>query len=58
MIAQFRRRRDVLMQELGRLPVSPLRKAQGVLSNDPPAVQSSERFCEWLLGDFSDRGGP
>lgn len=57
MIEKFRRRRDVLMQELGRLPGVVAPQAQGAfyLMTRLP-VQSSERFCEWLLTDFSDRG--
>ncbi|MCS6914581.1 MAG: pyridoxal phosphate-dependent aminotransferase [Myxococcales bacterium] len=54
MIADFERRRNVLLEELRRLP--------GVLCPEPQGafylmarlpVDSSERFCQWLLTDFS-----
>ncbi len=57
MIAQFRRRRDVLVQELARLPGVLAPEAQGAfyLMTRLP-VDSSERFCAWLLTDFSHEG--
>lgn len=57
MIAEFARRRDVLKEELRRLP--------GVLAPEPQGafylmarlpVDESERFCEWLLTDFQSDG--
>lgn len=57
MIAQFQRRRDVLAEELSRLPGVLAPEAQGAfyLMTRLP-VDSSERFCEWLLSDFSHEG--
>ncbi len=57
MIEKFRRRRDVLMHELRRLPGVLAPEAQGAfyLMTRLP-VASSERFCEWLLTDFSHNG--
>jgi aspartate aminotransferase len=57
MIAEFRHRRDVLAAELKRLPGVLAPEAQGAfyLMTRLP-VRSSERFCEWLLTDFSHQG--
>ena len=57
MIGEFRRRRDVLMEELRRLPGVFAPEAQGAfyLMTRLP-VDSSERFCSWLLSDFSHEG--
>lgn len=54
MIAEFRHRRDVLMEELAKLPGVVAPKAQGafyLMARLP--VDSSEVFCRWLLNDFS-----
>jgi aspartate aminotransferase len=53
MLQQFRRRRDVLMEELAKLPGVFAPEAQGAfyLMTRLP-VDSAERFCEWLLTDF------
>jgi aspartate aminotransferase len=57
MIGEFRRRRDVLMSELRKLPGVLAPEAQGAfyLMTRLP-VDSSERFCSWLLSDFSHQG--
>jgi aspartate aminotransferase len=57
MISEFRRRRDVLMQELRRLPGVVAPEAQGAfyLMTRLP-VESSEHFCAWLLSDFNHQG--
>lgn len=57
MIAQFRRRRDVLSQALAEIPGVLAPPAQGAfyLMTRLP-VDSSERFCEWLLSDFQHQG--
>lgn len=57
MISEFRSRRDVLMEELRRLPGVFAPEAQGAfyLMTRLP-VDSSERFCSWLLSDFSHEG--
>lgn len=57
MIAQFRRRRDVLCQALAEIPGVLAPPAQGAfyLMTRLP-VDSSERFCEWLLSEFQHEG--
>lgn len=57
MITEFRHRRDVLMEELNRLPGVFAPKAQGAfyLMVRLP-VDSAENFCRWLLTDFSYQG--
>lgn len=57
MIDQFRRRRDVLSSELGKLPGVLAPEAQGAfyLMTRLPVV-STEHFCSWLLSDFSHEG--
>ena len=57
MIEQFRRRRDVLTEELAKLPGVLAPQAQGAfyLMTKLP-VDSAERFCSWLLDDFSHNG--
>jgi aspartate aminotransferase len=57
MIREFRRRRDVLVTALGRLPGVVAPEAQGAfyLMTRLP-VDSSEKFCAWLLSDFSHEG--
>ena len=54
MIDEFRRRRDVLSEELAKLPGVLAPEAQGAfyLMTRLP-VDSAERFCSWLLSDFS-----
>jgi len=54
MISQFTRRRDVLSEELAKLPGVLAPEAQGAfyLMTRLP-VDSAERFCSWLLDDFS-----
>src|SRR5262249_6916960 len=57
MIGEFRRRRDVLMAELKRLPGVVAPEAQGafyLMARLP--VDSTESFCAWLLSDFSHEG--
>lgn len=57
MLTQFRCRRDVLTQELAKLPGVLAPQAQGafyLMARLP--VQSAEHFCSWLLTDFSDCG--
>jgi aspartate aminotransferase len=57
MIAEFRHRRDILAAELRRLPGVVAPEAQGAfyLMVRLP-VDSSERFCSWLLSDFDHEG--
>lgn len=57
MIQEFRRRRDVLMEELAKLPGVLAPEAQGAfyLMTRLP-VDSSETFCAWLLNEFSHQG--
>ena len=57
MIGEFRRRRDVLMEELARLPGVLAPEAQGAfyLMTRLP-VDSAETFCAWLLNEFSHQG--
>jgi aspartate aminotransferase len=57
MISQFRRRRDVLAEELAKLPGVLAPDAQGAfyLMTRLP-VDSAEHFCSWLLDDFSHNG--
>lgn len=57
MIDEFRRRRDVLMTELRKLPGVLAPEAQGafyLMARLP--VESSEHFCSWLLSDFQYEG--
>ncbi len=53
MIAEFHHRRDVLCEELSKLPGVLAPKAQGAfyLMTRLP-VDSTETFCKWLLTDF------
>jgi len=57
MIGEFRRRRDVLLEELRKLPGVLAPEAQGAfyLMTRLP-VDSTETFCAWLLSDFSHEG--
>lgn len=57
MITEFHRRRDVLSEELRRLPgvVAPEPQGAFYLMARLP-VDSAERFCEWLLTDFAHEG--
>lgn len=57
MMAEFQKRRNVLMEELNRLPGVVAPHAQGAfyLMTRLP-VDSAENFCRWLLTDFSYQG--
>jgi aspartate aminotransferase len=57
MISEFARRRDVLAEELRRLPgvVAPEPQGAFYLMARLP-VDDSDRFCEWLLTDFERDG--
>jgi aspartate aminotransferase len=56
MIAEFRRRRDVLKEELGRLPGVLAPEPQGAFYLMARLPVESERFCEWLLTEFQSDG--
>lgn len=54
---EYRRRRDAAFEALSRIPGVIASKPQGAFySMVKLPVDSADRFCAWLLSDFSDQG--
>ncbi|HBE72913.1 MAG TPA: pyridoxal phosphate-dependent aminotransferase, partial [candidate division Zixibacteria bacterium] len=57
MIAEYQRRRDVVCEELGRIPGAVFRKPAGAFYIMPQLpIDDSNKFAEFMLNEFSVDG--